>query len=252
MAADSRSSEFGGAAGWTQGGAMGEWATIRTSDGPFRAYVAQPTAGAAPAIVVIQEIFGVNAVMRGLADEFAAEGYLAVCPDLFWRIEPGVDITDGSKAEWDRAFALMNAFDPELGVKDIASVIAQARAFSGCSGKVGAVGYCLGGLLAFLTATRTDVDASVGYYGVGIEKRLGEADLLSVPLLLHIAEADEFVPKEAQALILAALRNHPQVELYTYPGRSHAFARPGGAHFDPADAALARQRTLELFKKALT
>ena len=230
---------------------MGETHTIRTPDGEFDAYVARPAAEKAPAIVVIQEIFGVNAVMRGIADEFAAAGYLAVCPDLFWRIEPGVDITDQSEAEWKKAFALYNAFDVDLGVKDIAAAVAHARQDRGCSGKVGSVGFCLGGLLAFLSATRTDVDAAVGYYGVGIEKHLGESDMLNDPLLLHIAADDQFVPREAQALIVASLKNHPQVELYTYPGRDHAFARPGGEHYDAADAALAKSRTLALFKKAL-
>jgi carboxymethylenebutenolidase len=230
---------------------MGEMQTIRTPDGEFGAYLARPAAEKAPAIVVIQEIFGVNAVMREIADDFAAEGYLAVCPDLFWRIEPGIDITDRSEAEWKKAFELYNAFDVDLGVKDIAAAIAHARQDRACAGKVGAVGFCLGGLLAFLGATRTDVDAAVGYYGVGIEKHLGEAEKLEDPLLLHIAEQDQFVPKEAQALIVASLKNHPQVELCTYPGRDHAFARRGGEHYDAADAALARTRTLALFKKAL-
>jgi carboxymethylenebutenolidase len=230
---------------------MGEMVTIRTPDGEFGAYLARPSAGKAPAIVVIQEIFGVNAVMRETADEFAAQGYLAVCPDLFWRIQPGIDITDKTEAEWKKAFELYNAFDVDLGVKDIAAAIAFARDDNGSTGKVGSVGFCLGGLLAFLTATRTDVDAAVGYYGVGIEKHLGEAENLSDPLLLHIAEADQFVPKEAQALIVATLKNHPQVELYTYPGRDHAFARKGGEHYDAADAAKAHARTLALFKKAL-
>jgi carboxymethylenebutenolidase len=230
---------------------MGEMQTIRTPDGEFGAYVARPGAAKAPAIVVIQEIFGVNAVMRAIADDFAAEGYLAVCPDLFWRIEPGIDITDHSEAEWKKAFELYNAFDVDLGVKDIAAAIAHARQDPVCSGKVGSVGFCLGGLLAFLSATRTDVDAAVGYYGVGIEKHLAETDMLNDPLLLHIAEEDQFVPKEAQALIIASLKNHPQVELFTYPGRDHAFARMGGEHYDAADAALAKSRTLALFKKAL-
>ena len=230
---------------------MGETVTIRTPDGDFSAYVARPAAPRAPALVVIQEIFGVNAVMRALTDDYAAQGYLAICPDLFWRIEPGIDITDQSEAEWKRAFELFNAFDVDLGVKDIAATIAQVRQHPAHAGKVGAVGYCLGGLLAFLTATRTDVDASVAYYGVGIERRLAEADKLADPLMLHIAEEDQFVPKEAQALILAALRNHPQVELYTYPGRDHAFARKGGEHYDAADAATANARTLAFFKKAL-
>ena len=230
---------------------MGETTTIRTPDGEFSAYVARPSAAKAPAVVVIQEIFGVNAVMRGVADDLAAQGYLAICPDLFWRIEPGVDITDQSQAEWNKAFALYNAFDVDHGVKDIAATIAHVRADAGCSGKVGAVGFCLGGLLAFLTATRTDIDASVGYYGVGIEKHVGEADKLADPLMLHVAEEDQFVPKEAQKLIIASLKNHPHVEIFTYPGRDHAFARPGGEHYDDADAAAANARTLRLFKEAL-
>jgi carboxymethylenebutenolidase len=228
---------------------MGEMVTIRTTDGDFDAYLARPAAARAPAVVVIQEIFGVNAVMRAIADDYAAQGYLAICPDLFWRIEPGIDITDQSEAEWKRAFELFNAFDVDAGVKDIAAAIAHVRPLS--AGKVGAVGFCLGGLLAYLTATRTDVDAAVGYYGVGIESRLAEADKLADPLLLHIAEEGQFVPKEAQALIVAALKNHPHVQLFTYPGRDHAFARQGGEHFDAADAGLANTRTLDFFKKAL-
>jgi carboxymethylenebutenolidase len=230
---------------------MGDKVTIQTPDGAFSAYVARPEAAKAPAVVVIQEIFGVNAVMRATADDYAAQGYLAICPDLFWRIEPGIDITDQSEAEWKRAFELFNAFDVDLGVKDIAATIDFIRADAGCAGKVGAVGFCLGGLLAFLTATRTDVDAAAGYYGVGIERHLAEADKLADPLILHIAEEDQFVPKAAQALILASLRNHPQVEVYSYPGRNHAFARMGGEHYSAGDAATANARTLALFKKAL-
>jgi len=230
---------------------MAETTTIITADGSFSAYVAKPAATKAPAIVVIQEIFGVNAVMRGIADDFAREGYLAICPDLFWRIEPGIDITDQTEAEWKRAFELFNAFDVEAGVKDIDAVIDHIRADPGCSGTVGAVGFCLGGLLAFLTATRTDADASAAFYGVGIEKYTAEADKLAQPLLLHIAEEDQFVPKAAQELILSALKNHPQIEIHTYPGRDHAFARKGGEHFHAADAAAAQERTLAFFKKAL-
>lgn len=230
---------------------MGESVTITTPDGDFSAYLARPAAGTAAAIVVIQEIFGVNAVMRAITDDYAAQGYLAICPDLFWRIEPGVDITDKSEAEWKKAFELFNAFDIDAGVKDIAATIAHVRADASASGKVGAVGFCLGGLLAFLTATRTDVDASAGYYGVGIERHVGEADKLADPLLLHIAEEDQFVPKEAQALIVAALKNHPHVELYSYPGCDHAFARKGGEHYNAEAAAMANERTQAFFKKAL-
>ena len=230
---------------------MGETITIKTADGDFSAYVARPAAPKAPAVVVIQEIFGVNAVMRDITDGLAGQGYLAVCPDLFWRIEPGIDITDQSEAEWKQAFALFNAFDVDLGVKDIAATVGHIRQHPNAGGRVGAVGFCLGGLLAFLTGARTDSDAAVSYYGVGIEKHLGEAEKLNDPLLMHIAEEDQFVPKEAQALIIASLKNHPQIEIHTYPGRDHAFARKGGEHYDAADAEKAGARTLAFFKKHL-
>lgn len=230
---------------------MGETITIKGPDGDFAAYVARPKADRAPAVVVIQEIFGVNAVMRQTCDSLADQGFLAVCPDLFWRIEPGIDITDQTQAEWKRAFELFNAFDVDMGVRDIRATIDQVRQDGACTGKVGAVGYCLGGLLAFLTAARTDSDASVGYYGVNIEARTAEADKLAHPLMLHIAEEDQFVPKPAQALVIGALKNHPQVELHCYPGRDHAFARPGGEHYHEADATLANQRTLDFFKTHL-
>jgi carboxymethylenebutenolidase len=225
--------------------------TISTKDGEFKAYVARPTAERAPAVVVIQEIFGVNAVVRLVADRLAIEGYLAIAPDLFWRLEPGVDITDKTQGEWDKAFALMNAFDTDLGVDDIQATITAAREDGQCDGHVGAVGYCLGGRLAFLTATRTDVDVAVGYYGVSIDQYLGEADKLSRPLVLHIAEDDKFVPKDAQDRIIGALKNRPLVEIFSYPGRDHAFAREGGEHFHAEDAAKANQRTLEAFGRAL-
>ena len=230
---------------------MGETIRLETPDGSFAAYVARPAADKAPAIVVIQEIFGVNPFVRAVADRLAAEGYLAIAPDLFWRIEPGVDITDQSEAEWKKAFELYNAFDVDLGVTDIDATIDYIREHPNCSGKVGAVGYCLGGLLAYLTATRTDADAVVGYYGVGIEKHTAEADRIEGALLLHIAEDDGFVPKEAQAVIVRALKNHPRVEIHTYPGRDHAFAREGGEHYDAADAAIANGRTADFFKRKL-
>lgn len=230
---------------------MGERTTITTGDGTFSAYVARPDKPNAPAVVVIQEIFGVNQVMRDITDGLAGQGYLAICPDLFWRIEPGIDITDQSEAEWKRAFELFNAFDVEAGVGDIQATIAHIRGDSGCTGKVGAVGFCLGGLMAFLTATRTDADAAVSYYGVGIENRVAEAEKLTHPLLMHIAEEDQFVPKTAQAVILQALKDDKLIEIHTYPGCDHAFARHGGEHFDEAAAKLAGGRTLQFFERNL-
>ena len=230
---------------------MSERLSITTPDGAFSAYVARPAAASAPAVIAIQEIFGVNRVMRDVCDRLAAAGYLAVCPDLFWRLEPGVDITDQSQAEWDKAFDLFGRFDVDKGVEDVRATIDQVRGGPGCNGKVGAVGYCLGGRLAYLTATRTDSDASVGYYGVGIEGYLAEAERLAHPLMLHIAEEDAFVPKEAQNLITGALKDHPCVTLHAYPGCDHAFARPGGAHYEAEAAAKADGRTLAFFKQHL-
>jgi carboxymethylenebutenolidase len=229
----------------------GDYVTISTPDGDFRAYVARPTAATAPAVVVIQEIFGVNKVMRDITDGLAGQGYLAICPDLFWRIEPGIDITDQTKEEWARAFELFNAVDVGKAVEDIGRTVDHVRQDAGCTGKVGAVGFCLGGLLAFLTAVRTSADAAVSYYGVGIDNVVGEAKGLQKPLMLHIAEEDGFVPKPAQAAIIAALKDKPNVVIHTYPGRDHAFARPGGEHYDEADAMTAGRRSLAFFKQHL-
>ena len=226
--------------------------TITTPHGPFNAYVAEPKSeGPAPVIVVIQEIYGVNAVMRGVADRYAALGYLAICPDLFWRIEPGIDLTDQTDAGNKRAFELFGQFDVEKGVEDLKATLAAVRADPRCNGKVGTVGYCLGGLLAYLTATRTDTDAAVGYYGVSIDQRLGEARNIKAPLMLHIAGEDQFVDKAAQAKMVESLGTNPHVTLHTYPGRGHAFSRTGGAHYDAADAGLANGRTEVFFDKAL-
>lgn len=230
---------------------MGETIRIQVNGGEMTAYLARPAAAKAPAIVVLQEIFGVNAVMRDITDGLAAQGFLAVCPDLFWRIEPGVDITDQSEAEWKKAFALMNAFDAGQGVKDIAATIGRIRTDPACSGRVGAVGFCLGGQLAWLTATRTDIDAAVAYYGVGIEGLVGEAANLRHPVMLHIAEADGFVPPPAQAAIRAGLAGQPLVTIHTYPGRDHAFARIGGEHYHAADATLAGERSLAFLRTHL-
>jgi carboxymethylenebutenolidase len=227
--------------------------TISTPDGDFGAYVARPSgAGPAPAVVVIQEIFGVNRFVRKTADDLAASGYLAIAPDLFWRQEPGVDITDQTEAEWQKGFGLMKGFDMDKGVADIAATIAAIRSDTGCSGKVGAVGYCLGGRLAFLTAARTDADACVSYYGVGLDELLDEAETIAGPLMLHIAGEDGFVSKAAQAKIVAALEDKPGVEIHLYPDRDHAFARDGGKNYHAADAALANGRTLEFFARTLS
>ncbi len=223
---------------------------IAADAGAFTAYVAAPAVPAKAAIVVIQEIFGVNANMRAVCDVWAARGYLALCPDLFWRIEPGVQLTDQSPEEWQRAFALYSAFDVDAGVRDIAATIAHARLAMGAA-KVGAIGFCLGGLLAFLTACRTDVNASVSYYGVGIQDKMAEAARLASPVLLHVAGKDQYVPPPAQAAIKDGLAGFALARVEIYPEQDHAFARAGGAHFDAAAAHLANARTEAFFTEHL-
>ncbi len=223
---------------------------IQAKDGgSFMGYLALPEGGTGPGVVVIQEIFGVNAVMREITDSFAAAGYVALCPDLFWRQEPGIQLTDQTEAEWEKAFALFNGFDLDKGVDDLESTIQALRGVEGCTGKVGTVGFCLGGRLAFLTATRTSADAAVSYYGVMLPDHTGEA--LKSPCMLHIATEDEYVPKEQQAAVHAALDGNPKAALFDYQGQNHAFARVGGVHYDKASADLALERTLGFFKENL-
>ncbi len=229
---------------------MGEWIEISGKDGAFRAYVARPTGTPKTAVVAIQEIFGVNAVMRGKADWLAREGFLAVAPDLFWRLEKDVDITDQSEAEWAKAMDLMKRFDINAGVEDIQATITHARGMG--AAKVGAVGYCLGGLLAYLTATRTDADASVGYYGVNIPAFLGEAANIKKPLMLHIAGKDGFVDEKAQAAMKQGLGGNAIVTLHDYPDRDHAFTREGGKNYHQGDKQIADGRTIAFFKQHLT
>ena len=220
---------------------------IAIRDG-MNGYLAEPAQPNGAGVVVIQEIFGVNAVMRGFADDLAHQGYVALVPDLFWRLEPGVDITDKTEAEWKQALDLMHRFDPAKGVEDIQASITFLR---GRVQKVGAVGYCLGGLLAYLTAARTDADASVGYYGVNIPAFLDEAANIKKPLMLHIAAEDGFVPKAAQDQMIAGLQVNPNVTLHRYDGVDHAFARPGGKNFNEAAADIANSRTAEFFRHHL-
>tara|TARA_R110002072_G_scaffold12038_11_gene53035 strand:- start:832 stop:1527 length:696 start_codon:yes stop_codon:yes gene_type:complete len=226
--------------------------TISANDGgSFGGYLALPASTPAPAILVIQEIFGVNQVMRDTCDWLAKQGFVAFCPDLFWRIEPGIDITDKTEAEWKHAFHLFTTFDVDQGVDDLKASLAALRAHDASNGKVGAVGYCLGGKMAYLMAARSDVDASVGYYGVGINELTDEAAGIVKPLMLHIATEDEFVPKAAQQQVKAALSGQTGITLHSYQGQDHAFARIGGAHFDQNAADLANGRSLDFFRQHL-
>jgi carboxymethylenebutenolidase len=231
---------------------MGQNVTIQGRDGNFGGYLASPGSERGPGIVVIQEIFGVNRGLRDIADGLASRGFFALVPDLFWRIKPGVELTDQSEAEWQEAFSLLQKFDIDKGVEDIQTAIGFLRKLPGATGKVGALGYCLGGQLAYLTATRTDSDASVGYYGIRIQDKLDEAGAIKRPLILHIAEADEYTPPPAQQKIEQTLKANPLVAIYRYPLMDHAFARVGGKHYDKANADLANVRSATFFRQHLS
>ncbi|MBC9205958.1 dienelactone hydrolase family protein [Roseomonas aerophila] len=227
--------------------------TISASDGSgsFSAYVATPKGVPAGVVVMIQEIFGVNHAMRALSDWVADMGFIAISPDLFWRLEPGVQLTDGSKEEWDQAFALMNAFDQAKGIEDLKATVEVARTLPGSNGKVGTMGFCLGGRLAFMMATQSDADVNISYYGVGLDGLLDGAGAIKAPLLVHIAERDRFVPAEAREKIVAGLAGKPDVAVHVYPGVDHAFARMGGHSWDGRAATIANGRTAELLARVL-
>jgi carboxymethylenebutenolidase len=222
---------------------------IETLDGTggFSAYLAEPEGTPKGAIMVIQEIFGVNEGIRRKCDRWARLGYVAVAPDLFWRIEAGVELDPDMPEQFQQALGLMQRLDQDQAIADLEATIRDARARLPEGGRVGGVGYCLGGRLAFMCATRTDVDASVSYYGVGLEGLLGEKHAIARPLLLHIAGADHFVTPDKQKLIHDGLDDHPKVTIHDYPGADHGFAAELGKRRDEDAARLADGRTEAFF-----
>ena len=224
--------------------------TTLANDGSFSAYIARPEGEPSAAIVVIQEIFGVNAGIRRKCDKLAEAGYLAVSPDLFWRLEPKVELDPDIEPEFKTALDLMGKFDQDMGIRDIEATIKYARTVVG-GGKVGAVGYCLGGRLAYMTAARTDSDATVGYYAVGVDELLREKDAIANPMMLHIPTEDGFVDKATQKAMHEGLDEHPKVVLHDYEGMDHGFATEFGKRRNDEQAELADKRTMEFFAEHL-
>ena len=231
---------------------MGEYVSITAGDGSgmFNAYQARPARGSGPGMVVIQEIFGLNDYVRRTADQFAEEGYVVLAPDLFWRIEPGIDL-GYTPADFQRAFELFAAFDVDKGIDDIAATIDALRGRDDQVGGVGCVGFCLGGKLAYLTAARTDVDCAVAYYGVGMDAHVDEAANVSVPIVFHMAELDGYAPLEQREALVAAFDGNPNATFYVYQGQDHAFAREEGEHYDKPSTLMAYGRTMEHFHRTI-
>lgn len=230
---------------------MNDHLTIEGRDGAFRAYVSRPKAPQAAAVVVLQELFGVNADIRKTCDELAEQGFIAVAPDLFWRQEPGVDLSVTSEADWQHGLRLYQAYDRDAGARDVKDATNVVAKIPECSGRVAVLGYCLGALMVFLTAVRYGADAAVAYHGGDTEKYLGEINGLNAPLLMHLGEEDEFISKTAQAEIKTALADKPNATIYSYPGQRHAFTRHNGAHYNAEAAALAKGRTNQFLHQQL-
>lgn len=231
---------------------MGETTRIAALDGngTIPVYLAEPTGAARAAIIVIPEIFGVNPGIRAKCDAWAAKGFLAAAPDIFWRFAEGEELDPDVPAEFQRALENMGKFTGDECIRDIEALIRHLKREAGFA-KVGLVGFCLGGYMAYITATRTDIDASVGYYGVSIDQHLGEAHAIARPLMLHIAGADHFVTPDAQAKIHAELDPHPRVTLHDYPGLDHGFAAELGDRRNEDGAQLADSRTEAFFAEHL-
>jgi len=225
---------------------------IPTLDGKdsMPAYVASPARTPRAAIIVIQEIFGVNPGIRKKADDWAARGYLAVAPDVFWRQKPGVEFDADIPEQFQEAIGYMMKHDFDLGIRDVEATIHWIRRQQGVA-KVGLVGFCMGGKVAYMAATRTDVNAAVGYYGVGIDQMLNESHAIANPLMLHVPTADGFVPAEAQKAMHEGLDGNPHVTIHDYEGLDHGFAAEHGVRRNVEAAELADRRTAEFFEKHL-
>ena len=231
---------------------MGKDIDITGKDGTFGGYLATPASGSGPGIVIVQEIFGVNPWVRSVADWYAAQGYMALALDLFWRIKPGIILDPTKDDELKVGFDCYGKFNAETSVEDIQATITTLRELPGCSGKVGHTGFCLGGLLTYLAAARTDSDAAASYYGGGINNSLGEIPKIAKPTVLHLAGDDEYIPAAAQEAIKDGVKSNPNIAVYVYPGTQHAFCRANDPrHYDAAACNLAHSRSLEMFKKAL-
>lgn len=222
------------------------WIDVPVAAGTMAAYLAVPPAGRGPGVLLLQEIFGVNAHIRAVAEQYALAGFCVVAPDLFWRQAPRIEL-DYVGAERDRALALMRTVTRDDAVTDMRAALTALRARPECSGRAGAIGYCMGGRLAFTAAALCDVDTAVCYYGGGIATQLDVAPKIACPIQFHHAEQDASIPPEAVAAVRAAMAASPAAavaEFHHYAGAQHGFNCWARAAYHPASAALALGRSL--------
>ena len=225
---------------------------VKTLDGSMGAYVATPkNIGVAPAVIILMEVFGVNRFIRRIADYWAEQGFIALAPDLYWRLNPGIQLDPETNGHREKALATRGRMDTDKAASDVEQCVKYLRNMKACSGKVGTSGYCLGGLLAYLSAVRGTADANVSYYGVGIEAYLKEAEALKAPFLFHMGETDAWTPIPVRRALDAALLPLTDVTSYTYEGTGHAFAREGASADVPTMRELANARTKAFFDRTL-
>lgn len=229
----------------------GQSITIRAEDGgTFSGYLALPEAGSGPGMVLIQEIFGVNAEIRATADRLAEEGYVVLTPDLFWRLQPNVQL-GYDPASRQQAFALLERFDVEQGVRDLGATLAALKARPELKGKCAVMGFCLGGRMAFLSAARLAFDAAVGFYGGGIDQHLSEAVKVRCPMVLHFGGQDDHIPPATVEKIRQAFARRPDVSIHVYPEAGHAFYIEGRAGYQKPAALMAHSPTIALLRQVL-
>jgi carboxymethylenebutenolidase len=224
---------------------------IRARDGgTFAAYVAVPESGSGPGLVLGQEIFGINKTMRDTADYFAEEGYVVVAPDLFWRLKPGVELGYG-EADFKQAFDYFGRFDVDKSIEDIGATMSAVKNLPECTGKVGFMGFCLGGKLAYLTAARERPDVAISFYGVGIPELLGEAKNIKCPMVFHCPDLDKFLPPEGAVKLREAFKGRPEIEIYGYPGADHGFYNKDRPVHHRPSVSMAHTRTIAALRRAM-
>lgn len=229
---------------------VSEKVTISVDDGFFDAYVSLPPSGDGPGLLLIQEIFGVNQHMRDVADRLAAEGFIVMVPDLFWRMKRNLEL-GYEGADFDKALEYFQQFDEKQGLSDLKEAASALRDHKKCTGRVGTIGFCLGGKLAFRLASQYNMNAAVSYYPVFLEKHLEDAERLRCETIIHFGALDHFVPRETYETIKEGLKHKQNIHIYLYEGVDHGFNCDARSAYNKEAADLAWSRSLEMFNKEL-
>ena len=213
-------------------------ATITAHDGgTFSGYLALPESGRGPGIVVIQEIFGITRYLREACDRLAKLGYVALAPDLYWRIQPGTDLDEQQADALPNAFGMMQKLDWAQAVDDAIATVEHLRAQPETGGRAGILGFCLGGGISYFVAAQDSPDTCVSYYGSAVPDALHIAGEVHCPILFHFGTADEYIPAEKREAVVNAFASHTDHEVHVHEGAGHAFDNWNAAMFHHAEAA---------------